>query len=82
MKRAYDDPVTRDLHDHAFQNQQQAHRLRVALINAAAAGDITREDRRVRYHHDGVMKGDLITYLIGGILLGGLTVGLMAWWLR
>lgn len=84
VDRLFDDPVTRDLHRHAYQNQQHAHRLRVALANAAAAGDISREDRRVRHHvESGVMIVDLIAYAVGGFILGGITVGLLVlWWMR
>lgn len=82
MNRAFDDPVTRDLHDHAFKHQQDAHRLRVALINAAASGDVSREDRRVRHHvESSVMIVDLIASLCAGFLAGLLTAWVLLRWM-
>lgn len=81
MDRAYDAPITQDLHHHAAARQQHAHKLKIALTSAAAAGDISLEDRRVRYHSvDGVQTVDRIAYLCAGFILGGLFVSLLVWW--
>lgn len=59
-----------------------AHRLRVALANAAAAGDISREDRRTRYQHtDGLMTLDIIAHLFAGGLIGLVAAYVILWWM-
>lgn len=81
----YDCDLPMVQHMRGYVAQEEARRrLRIALRNAAAAGDITREDRRVQYHtDDGTLTLDRIAYLCAGFVLGGLCVALLVgWWVR
>ena len=82
MQRYYDDPVTRDQHHHAYEAQREAHRLKVVLANAIAAGNISRQEHRTRYRTDDGMMTIYLWILLAIVFgLGGLAGVFMLRWM-